>query len=303
MIIKYGDLIRELRLENNWTIQELAERTNYSKQHISRIEKNQVVATFESSVQFTELFGFDFTVFDNNTTVFESYKDYIAYYKLADAIEKDDKPRIASTMEKYKVRETFTYGKLISLKNYAEVVVLMQKSSEKAIEFCLELLDIDEEDLKELKFSNIFVEYEVGLYLTMAVSYYNAKKLKQSMYITNALYDYINTIPTAFLHYISKKFYILIINNLSNINYEMGNYDTALKYCEEAIAKARKFNILIPLSFIYKLKMEVHYHLEQFDLAKKCYNYTQCFCETIDRVDYFEDIKKIVEEKYPEILK
>ncbi len=308
MAIKYGDLLKELRLRNNLTQQDLANITNYTKQHISRIENNEVVATRIASKQFTMLLDFDFVRLSKHIYDFDSYRDYEAYFKLTLAIEKGSFSELQSILEYYKIDESVKSLDLLYLSYYAKALSLLDSSPEHCIEHCFKVLKLNIDDVANITIDKTADEFELALILALGHAYYALNKNQEAYTLSELLYNHCKT----FFYNAENKYIDLNFNtmkicihaafNFGHMNFVFKNYAKSLELTNEGIEKSKDFNILYTLHFLYKQKTLNHYFLEEFEEAKKYYRFVEMFCEVNDKAEYFTKFENLVTNNYPKIL-
>ncbi len=308
MAIKYGDLLCELRIKNKLTQKELGDYMHYSRQHISRIEANEVPVTHQASRQFSTILNFDFVKLSRHIYDFECYRDYEAYCVITRAIEKEDLPELENLVVNYDIDNTFNYGILVELKYYVYAFIYQRKDYKLCQNYCLDVLNINDYNLDSLVFTKLTSDMYSAVATILAITFAIDGDFLSASIIFSKLYNHCknNLFNENTKHieqdFLIKKIFLAAINNFAQVNFDLKNYDQALLLCNEAIEQSNEFNILYTLFKIYKLKMEIHYFLGEIDIAKKYYTFVEVFCETCNELNYFENTKKLVAEKYPKIL-
>ncbi|MCU1244572.1 MAG: Helix-turn-helix domain [Acidobacteria bacterium] len=57
--LRYGRMIRRLRLQRGWTVQQLADLAQYNPNHVSVIERGRNAPSLTSIMTFASIFGVD----------------------------------------------------------------------------------------------------------------------------------------------------------------------------------------------------------------------------------------------------
>ncbi len=293
----FGNLIKETRIKNGFSQQELSEHTTYSRDYLSKIEVGKRNPSDDFLVSISTTLNFDFSTLYKKLNNFRSLDDYFFTNKLVEYIETKDIDRIKQMLENEITAYKMNYGEPRMTKEYCQALIIFYIDSniDKTLHYCLDILEItyDKLDDYEIKVSSPYY-YSLLLLLGHIMSEKNDYDMLENFlkkFLTFIDNYYLNDIlPIYSVEYYYKKLYITILNNYADTLLKLGECQLALNQCDKAIDMSNKLNILSLLPYLYKMKVEILYVTGNSLEAKQNLNYFQCICDITNNNKYYDNI-------------
>ncbi len=260
----FGDLIKEIRIKNGFSQQELSEHTAYSRDYLSKIEVGKRNPSDDFLVSISTTLNFDFSTLHKKLNNFITLDDYFLTNKLVECIEAKNIDKIKQLLDNEIFTYKMNYGESRITKEYCQALVIfyIDNNTDKALQYCLDILEItyDKIDDYEIKV-NFPYYYSLLLLLGHIMSEkkdYNILENFLKKFIAFIDNYYLNGIlPIYSVEYYYKKLYITILNNYADTLLKLGECQLALNQCNKAIDVSNKLNILSLLPYLYKMKVEI----------------------------------------------
>lgn len=303
---KLGEVIKQLRNNVNLSQAKLAEKTFYSQELISKIEKGTRSISPEMLVILSRVLKYDLVSLAKEIDYFESFEHYKIYNEMVMAIEKQNVLDLVKILDNEIVINEFTYGKVYLKKLYCECAVLagVYGKPAESLEKCLMILNIDQETLK---YFIPKLEQDRDYYACTSVLIKNLHDLKlyneRDIVINNIIFFLEENIfnefrPISTIDYFWKKYYISTYNNKAQILFEDNQYEDALNICEKIIMYSIELQTLFLLHYLYKLRIEIYLKLNNYEKASELIKKFEHTCFFNNALDYFEQTLKEFNNKY-----
>lgn len=306
----FGIFLRELREARSLTREQLAKGICTPKQ-IYRIEKGEFEPSLYLLNQLSIKFNMDLNEyfkmhFSTNTVI-----GYEGIQAINNAMAVGDIELIKSLVEKYEKHKDFIKGANLQHILYGKAIyATSEKNYTTSLNYCLKAIMVEDptftlDSIKKCTYSN------VGLSIINCMST-NYMSLKREDIANKILLDLLyvletNILPAPYPMYQAsqfvKKFYQSILNNLSFISLNNGDYVNAEKFIEKGIDYSIQENYMRFLPGLMFMKFKLLYKLEQYDKAKDFYNQTICLYKITKQFKVLEDLESTIAENYPEIFK
>ncbi len=304
-------LLVQLRNLRGITQQELADLVGYSRRQIARIESGEIEMSKDAANTLSNFYKIDINHYIEVNSSFSSvssYKEFIALRKL---IEKLDLDGIVSSYTKLENDPEFQTGEKLQVILYSKALIqsFIHKNYVESNKLCLQALsELGYTDYVKSLRCEILNDMSYPIMFNLSYNYGELNEYKLLKEITTEVYNHFetivfyNSIPLKSDMYNMKKYYIISINNLANTHFLSNEYNEALELVEKGIQKSTEFSISIALYALAQLRFEIYYMLTDIQSSKKYYKTFEVICETTGFTDFFNNYKKVVEEKYPLLL-
>ncbi len=310
MEYQLGDVIKEKRIEHGYTQQQLADLSGYTRTLISKIEQSNRKPSEELLLELSYLLSFDFVSLHKNLAKYKSFNHYTLYHELSQAVEERNISKITNLLNNKIIKEEFTYGDTYVLREYCKSIVYLEVNNDikKAHKKCLKILNIDDDSICTHRIKLNQPNYYYASYLILEYTLVQQGNLEtERTLIENILQflekNYFNSVlPLSAIDYFLKKFYVVNLNNLADINFNLENYEAALFYCQKGIEKCTEFSILHLLYQMMMLKSEVLYMSGKKEEATLYYNQLSSFCQLTDSAGFLDLRAERLKQSYPEFF-
>ncbi len=308
MYTTFGAILKDLRTSRNLTQEDLAKKTNYSKDTIRGVENDRLNPSTTLINKLSYIFNIDL-----NRYFYAIENDFPfllqdTFQEFRNAIEVTDVAKLEELLNKYEGSPIYENNKGLELIYYAKAICEYSKNKCKAFDYINLALK-----LNGLSLDNLNLDYQVYSITTynilgyLSVLYYSISEFTISEQIINDLYLNLKRnffSDTKMLNYnLSKtiRLYIILLNNLSTIELNKNNTTNALNYINEAIEICIENYTPKLLHNLYFTKFECFYNLENFNEATFTFEQVLMFCSIID-IKYVNIYLEKLETKFPKIL-
>ncbi len=311
MGINFGDIIKNSRIKLGLSQCDLSEVLDFSDRQMSRVENNKSGLSLGRLEILSDELKYNFVKLNTQTARFKTYFDYVAFCELDKVLITLDANEIQRVLDKFDILEIFDYGEQEILKYYALSVIHSDSNIDISMKFALKGLGLKEFSIERVKFilnDSLIEDSTIAILSVISKNIFNSQEYDKAFTLSKIIFDYFNNILFSkdryFLEqsFFIKRQFIVAINNYAHMNFEFKNYTFSLELCDIAISKCIEYNILNYLFYIYKLKMENHYLLNDLQSAVECYFQVYSYCLTFNKQDYYHDLVKTLKNQYPEIL-
>ncbi len=312
MGINFGNVIKNSRIRLGLSQCDLSEILDFSNRQMSRVENNKSGLSLGRLEILSDELNFNFVKLNNQTVRFKTYLDYVAFCELDKVLITLDTKEIKRVIENFNILESYNYGEMETLKFYALSVIHSDNDVSSSMKFALKGLGIKNFTIEKIQFilkDSLIEDSTIAIISVISKNLFNLNEMELAFELSKILFDYFNNITFSkerdFIDqsFFIKRQFIVAINNYAHMNFVFKNYKVAIELCDLALAKCLEYNILNYLFYIYKLKMENHYYLDEFYDAVECYFLVHAHCTTFNKRDYFYELADTVKNQYPEILK
>ncbi len=310
MDYQFGDIIKEKRIEHGYTQQELADKIGYTRALLSKVEQSKRNPSYELLLELSYLLTFDFVTMYKNIGNYKSFKHYKLFHELVRAVEQRNIKKVSELINNKIVKDEFTYGETYIMREYCKSLVYLEIDNDinKTHELCLNVLNIDESAVKDhrIKLNQPYNYY--SLYMTYERCLLSKNDTATEFELLETLIrflekNYFNSIiPLTSIDYFYKKFYIIVLNNLADINFREKNYEQSIVICDKAIEKSKELNVLNILYDIIMLKSETLFMMGAEEKARILYSQLVNFCILTNNNDFLERETNRLKQEYPKFL-
>lgn len=311
MVKGIGKLIKNLRIERGFSQEDIANFLHCSREQVSKIELDKRTLTNESLYILSNTLKFDFVTLSKNSEKYNSIDHYILCNRLIDTIIDRNIIEMQQLLESPEVLTEFDYGNPRILKLYCSSLVEtnLNNNIEKSIEFCKEILEI--EDLSKISMFTPKLEQENRYYSTILQLGVNLQNnndiISHKILLENTIefleQYYFNTIlPSSSISFFMKKLYVSMLNNYATLLFKMQQYMNALCICEKAIEISSTYNSLYMLEFLLQLKIEILCSQNLLKDAKEAYAQLSGICTLSKNLNWLTKTNNLIKEHYPQLL-
>ncbi len=225
-----GTIIRDLRIKNNMTQQELADKIFVTVPYISKIENGKRNVTNDLLKDLSGIFNIDLLGMVDSFKQFNSYEEFERYYFLRELIELKDIDNIEKCINEN--FDIFSINESVLLGQYCKALVdsIKYKRFQNSNEICYRALGLNKETiLEEIKKSS----YTNSAYSIFTLLSYNYRMLNEDLFVSELcrelVFHYESIINDGKLTYLKqdfffKKTYIIFLNNYAYILYIINNF-------------------------------------------------------------------------------
>jgi transcriptional regulator with XRE-family HTH domain len=303
----FGELLKELRLSRNLTLDQLSEGVCSSRQ-LSRLEKGEFNPSIYILNQLSYKFNIDLQEYYKITFCDQTFQAYNYKFQCEQAIINCDVMLLRKLIEIMETLQEFQSGENLQYIFYGKALCssLIDKNYIQSIQYCNSGLLIEDSSftINTMKYK-IYSNVGLTLINCIAGNYSSLHNNTQALKILEDLYlimhDQINNTP--FKMYLSssfnKKLYQNTTYNLSIAYMNLEQFDKSLDYTEEGISYSLKENYLRFLPELLYQKMRLLYIMEKYSEAKDVYPIYQSFYQLCRSKEENEKHKIEIKENYP----
>ncbi len=304
-------LLIQLRNLRGITQQELADQVGYSRRQIARIESGEIEISKDAAVTLSSFYKIDISHYLDVNSSFKSVSSYEEFINLRMLIEKQDIDGMISSYTRLENDKEFQTGEKLQVVLYAKALIksVVEKNYVESNRLCFTALaELGYTDYVKSLRTEILNDMSYPVLFNIGFNYSKLKQHDLLEEITLEIYDHFentvfhNPIPLRSDMYNMKKYYIISMNNLADMHSIAQEYEAALALVEKGIQKSADFSISAVLYALTQLRFKIYYMLNDIESAKKYYKTFQIICETTGFIDYFNNFKSVVEEKYRLLL-
>lgn len=301
-----GFVIKELRIKQGFTQQDIAAKTGCSRDLISKIELGKRQVSSDLLLSLSVCFQFNLINLSKYLNNYKNFDQYFAGLQLISCIENQDILKIKNLLNDNNIYATFNYGEPLLLKNYCTILVLLYIDNDysQCLELTLSTLKIGFEDIKNY---NIKISYNYYYSILLVLSFLIKQKNEYALLLAFQekfinfieIHFFNNTFSIPSIDYYFKKLYTILLNNLADTYLDLFEFNTALTICQKGIVQCYHLNILSTLPPLLKLKVEILYKLDRLILAKETFNDFKSICNVTKMSDYLESVSSTFTTNYP----
>ncbi len=306
--ISLGQLVRQLRQLKGISQQTLATELGYSRRQIGRIEAGEVELARELTNLLSNYFNVDIEQYISISKTFSNSGNYIDYVNLRKAIEHLDLDNISEYHKKLINIDEYNVGENLQLLLYAEGMLLSYRENNfiESNFCCFKALDTYKyNDYITLLKSTILTEMSYPILFLMQYNYDMLGEhdivLELAIELVNHFESLVfnNLVPIKKDMYFMRKYYIISLNNLSHVYFVSNIYSKALEYIDRSISLSNEYGISIVMYYLYRLKFEIYYMMNDIEKSKEFYIVFKNACMFTSKMNYFNDIQVELKSKYP----
>lgn len=302
-----GTVIKKLRTEKNLSQKELANLMFIDRASIAMFETGKRIPSDDLCSQLSILLDFDFFTCRKNIIHFKTYEHYLLANELETFIESNEILKIEEILKNNQLIQEFTYGRAKQLRTYCEtaVLIIIHQNMEEAYHNCILFFDMDIQNIASYPIQLNMYQHYYSMFLNLGYCLFNKMLFEEAISLYNQLLHFLENllfhskIPFTNIDFSYKKYYIVCLNNLTDLYFSRNAYAAALDACNKGIEKSAELNILKTLPFLLKLKVEILYQLENYDSAKQIYMHFVSNCELLNMDLFLQKTKVTFEKEYP----
>ncbi|MFV0504883.1 MAG: helix-turn-helix transcriptional regulator [Lachnospirales bacterium] len=305
----FGDLLKHLRNKHKITQSYIAKLTGYSADTIRGIENNRSTPSVSLVNNLSHIFNMDlnkyFYIYEHNIPTGEQN----AFIEFRSAIEELDKKKLIELIKRHENNLYFQSNDGLQLIYYAKAVCEYPTNKEASIRYTNLALSVSDISMENLDLENQI--YTITVYSILnfiIILHLDETKLSFAENLALTLYENLNNnffsdLTTTYLNFSeTTRLYIVLLNNLSDIELRKNNVDAALNYINKSI------NICIYnykpylLHKLYFTKFECLYQGEYFKDAIFVFEQILMFSSVVNpkvTSKYFNELY----DQFPEMLK
>ncbi len=303
-----GLLIKNLRKKKNISQENLATKTYISRSSLSMIEIGKREAPEDFLILASSVLDFDFISFTQKSSKFKNIEHFNLAYSLLGQISSNNFNK-KDFIENPIIQEEFDYGEALYIKKYCITISLMgEKEYSKALDICLDFLNIERANIKNFKPKINMPSYYYGQIISFGSCLYQSGDKENSHQLLINMVDFLEStyfnkdMPFSSVEFFYYKLYILCLNNLANSYFDFKEYEKALEICNNGIYQSRRLDVLSLLDALLELKTEILYYLSDINGAKASFTHFKAICEITGYDDYFQGIMENFKTLYPSIF-
>ncbi len=306
-----GEIIRFLRKSKNLSQEQLSDLIGCTREFISQLERGKCNVPDYLVLPLSNFLNYDIPSLIKNIDKYNNFNHYVLSCRLINCIDSKNNIEINELLQNDIIINEFNYGYPLILKRYCVSLVELHinNDSNASIAVCLKQLDI--ENINEVNEFSPKISQEDRYYSTILVLGVNLhligeEELHKTL-LKNTLFFleeniFNNVLPSSSINYFFKKFYIIILNNYSDILFNLNDWDLALSLCEKARLFAINNNILFLVELLLKLKIEILCSQDNYAFAKETYQEFKYICRFINKIEYYDASTELFKTKYPNLF-
>ncbi len=302
----FGALLKSIRIKNDFSQENLAKLTNHSRSAISMFESGERLPTNEFLVSLSKIFKFDFISLIENIDKYKNLDHYLLVNEILQLVSIRDDEKINKIINEHPLIQEFDYGEPLLLRQYCEVLMLMDyhKDYNKTFELCTKFLNIDPDNIQNFKpkirANKRYYSQTINLCCCLRFLGEYEKLLTLSKILVKFLEDtYFKTdIPLVDIDFFFKRYYLISLYNQADAYFKLKDYTKALEVCKTVVSQCSKQNILDILPNTYRLNTEILFSLGDFEEGKHSLELFRAVCVITDNLEDFESIVEAFRVKY-----
>ncbi len=302
-----GKLFKELRLKRGITQAELSSKTGYSVRQLSRLENDNTQITNEIIDTLSIFYNVDIQAYMSILNKFSNPNSYTSYINTRDIVENNNFDKLELEFSKLDNLSDFQTGELLQLKLYCRALISAMNYGDytSSNSSCYNALDVFNygDYITSLKVGALTeMSYPVLLLLSYNFSQLDEHELSHelSFELFQHFHNFIfsDYLPIKVDMYHMKKYYIASANNLAQSYFEQLNFEKALEHIDVAIKLSHAFKINLYSHYLFQLKFESLFHLNDLGESKKFLTLFEYTCEANGKTKYFNSVIDTLRLKY-----
>lgn len=302
----FGELLKEIRTSNNFTLQELAKGI-CSVRQLSRIEKGENDPSLYLLHNFSQKLNIDLQEYYKIISTSQSFEADKLKYQLMELIKSGDLHKIREYIVKIEKKDEFLEGENLQHIFYGKALCIthLDKDYMLSNKYCYKGLRIEEPsfNISEIK-DNFYSNVGLTMINLIASNFEKIGNKDTSYQITQDLFsivdNYISNIP--FPMYRSLNFLIKLYQglscNLSILSMGKKEYNISLKYVNKGISFSIQENYMRFLPELLAQKSRLLFEMDLIDESLECYNNCLSFYKILRSERDAKNIELEIKDKF-----